>query len=138
MRQTSWRRTHASATASGRARHSRAGSRYGSRASAADAGAAAARCRGLLAGEDDFEAHFREALALHARRRTSFGAARTRLCLGERLRRAGRRIDARAELRPALDAFEPLGAAPWADRARAELRATGATLRRREPHEGES
>jgi len=33
----------------------------------------------------------------------------------------------------ALEAFETSGATPWAERARAELRASGLTLRRREP-----
>jgi DNA-binding CsgD family transcriptional regulator len=103
----------------------------------ADACALAARCRGLLAGEDRFEPHFREAIDLHAGIGDAFGLARTRLCLGERLRRAGHKIDARAELRAALAAFEALGADPWAARARVEIRASGATLRRREPHEGE-
>jgi DNA-binding CsgD family transcriptional regulator len=110
---------------------------YGPRAGAADAGASAARCRGLLAGDDEFEAHFRDALALHEQAADAFAAARTRLALGERLRRAGRRIDAREELRAALDAFTALGAEPWAGRARAELQASGATLRRRAAHEGE-
>jgi DNA-binding CsgD family transcriptional regulator len=34
-------------------------------------------------------------------------------------------------LHPALEAFERLGARPWADRARAELRASGERLRPR-------
>jgi len=44
-----------------------------------------------------------------------------------------RRSDARVHLRNAMDVFERLGAAPWAERARAELRATGETVRRRAP-----
>ena len=39
----------------------------------------------------------------------------------------------RAQLRAALEDFERLGARPWADRARAELAATGETTRRRDP-----
>jgi DNA-binding NarL/FixJ family response regulator len=62
-----------------------------------------------------------------------FDAARARLFHGEHLRRQRRRSDARAELRAALDAFESLGAAPWADRARAELRASGETAHKRNP-----
>ena len=62
-----------------------------------------------------------------------FEAARTQLAYGERLRRSGRRIDAREQLRAALVVFERLGAAPWAERARAELRASGERLRRRDP-----
>ncbi|MGW2222487.1 helix-turn-helix domain-containing protein, partial [Nonomuraea sp. NPDC001684] len=41
------------------------------------------------------------------------------------LRRARRRAEARSPLRSALEIFDRLGAAPWAGRARAELRATG-------------
>ena len=79
---------------------------------------------------------FQEALELHPEH-DPFGRARTRLCLGERLRRAGRRIDARAELRAAHDGFEQLGAHVWAERAAAELRATGERLGRRQARQGE-
>jgi DNA-binding NarL/FixJ family response regulator len=51
--------------------------------------------------------------------------ARTRLAYGERLRRQGRRRDARMQLRPAHDLFSAAGATPWQERAAAELRATG-------------
>ena len=40
---------------------------------------------------------------------------------------------AREQLRAALESFEHLDARSWADRARAELAATGETLRRRDP-----
>ena len=40
---------------------------------------------------------------------------------------------ARSAQGAALEAFEALGAAPWAERARAELRASGETARRRVP-----
>ena len=100
--------------------------------------AAAARYRGLLAAEDEIDAHFGEALALHDRTPSAFERARTALCYGERLRRAHRRADARVQLRAALEAFERLGAVPWADRTRAELGATGETARRRDPTAAES
>ena len=61
-----------------------------------------------------------------------FEQARTQLCFGERLRRARHRAQARQHLHNALDTFERLGARPWAERARAELRATGETARREE------
>ena len=54
-----------------------------------------------------------------------FNRARTHLAYGEYLRRARRRVDARAHLRAALDTFEELGAKPWAERAAHELRASG-------------
>jgi DNA-binding CsgD family transcriptional regulator len=99
------------------------------------AGAGAARCRGLLADDDGFEAHFARALALHADPQSTcpFEHARTLLCLGERRRRARRRIEARAPLRAAIATFDALGAVPWADRARTELRATGERARFRRP-----
>ena len=90
--------------------------------------AAAARSRGLL--EDDFQPAFEEAMSLHARTDMPFERARTELCYGERLRRARRRAEARDQLHAALETFERLGAEPWADRARNELRATGETVHR--------
>jgi DNA-binding CsgD family transcriptional regulator len=89
--------------------------------------AVAARCRGLLADDDAFEAPFDEALRLHGGGEAPFERARTLLCLGERLRRARRRADARVHLRAALDAFEALGAVDWAATARSELGVTGET-----------
>ena len=99
--------------------------------------AASARCRGMLAGDDEFEECFEEAFAWHSQTTTPFELARTELCLGERLRRARRRSDARAPLRKALETFERLGARPWAERARGELAATGETARRRDPSAAE-
>ena len=90
------------------------------------------RCRGLLAGEDELERAFSIALEHHARAPDRFDEARTRLSHGERLRRARRRAQARPQLRAALDAFEAAGRRPRADRARAELAATGETARRRD------
>src|SRR5207253_7417217 len=68
-------------------------------------------------------------ISLHDEDATPFERARTELCFGERLRRARRRREARVPLRAALATFERLGAHPWAARARAELRATGETVR---------
>jgi DNA-binding CsgD family transcriptional regulator len=99
--------------------------------------AVAARLRGLVADEDAFEDEFQDALSLHERADDAFARARTELAFGERLRRAGRRRDARVQLRAALAAFDELAATPWLERATAELRATGETLRKRQPHEAE-
>jgi DNA-binding CsgD family transcriptional regulator len=94
--------------------------------------ARAHRALALAEPDDDAAlARFETALGLHEG--DVFERARTELLLGERLRRAGRRADARPPLRAALEAFDALGAAPWGDRARAELRATGETARRRDP-----
>jgi DNA-binding CsgD family transcriptional regulator len=96
------------------------------------AAAAAAHGRALLADENDAEAHFRQALALHADSPRVFDRARTQLAYGEYLRRARRRVDAREHLRAALATFEDLQAKPWVDRASQELRASGETIRRRD------
>ena len=74
---------------------------------------------------------FGEAARQHALTADLFETARTRLLHGQRLRRSRRRADAREPLRDALEAFERLGAVPWADRAAEELDATGATVVRR-------
>lgn len=92
-----------------------------------------ARCLGLVAGEDEFEQLFAESLSLHPEDEDVFNKARTRLCFGERLRRSRRRVEAREQLRAALDTFESIGAAPWAERARSELRASGESARKRDP-----
>jgi DNA-binding NarL/FixJ family response regulator len=87
-----------------------------------------ARCQALTASDDDAEQHYQRALRLHERDTRPFDQARTQLVYGEWLRRAKRRRDARAQLLDALRAFESLGARPWADRARTELTATGASV----------
>lgn len=91
--------------------------------------ARACRCAGLLA--DDFDGPFERALALHAETLDRFETARTSLAYGARLRRAGRRVDARAHLRGALDSFVGLGAEVWADQAATELDLTGERVPRR-------
>jgi DNA-binding CsgD family transcriptional regulator len=94
--------------------------------------ARAERTRGLIAGDDSAETHFESALRLHATTLDRFETARTRLAYGEWLRRTARRVDARSQLREALDDFEDLGAARWAERAALELAATGETVHRRD------
>ena len=84
-----------------------------------------ARIRGLMAPDDEVDAHFARALELHDETRQPFETARTQLLHGERLRRAKRRADARGPLGHALACSSGLGAEPWAERARGELRATG-------------
>jgi DNA-binding CsgD family transcriptional regulator len=91
--------------------------------------AAAAYLRGLVT-DDDYAPYFDQAVVLYEHEPRPFLRGRTQLAYGERLRRAGSRAEARAPLRSALDTFERLGAAPWAERAAAELRATGERIRR--------
>jgi ATP/maltotriose-dependent transcriptional regulator MalT len=91
------------------------------------------RCRGLLSAGAAADRHFTEALRLHGPSSRPFDRARTQLLYGEALRRARRRVDAREHLRAAFTTFEQLGASPWAERARTELRVSGETARRRDP-----
>jgi DNA-binding CsgD family transcriptional regulator len=101
-------------------------------------GALLARCQGMLAEDElEAEAHFDDALALHAQVEDRFQQARTLLVFGERLRRTGRRRDARERLHVSLKLFEQLDARPWSERARRELRASGERLRRRADLEAE-
>src|SRR4051794_19454085 len=86
--------------------------------------AAAARCHALL-DESRSTGPFEAALTWHSRGTSPFDTARTHLAYGSRLRRTRDRPAARHHLRMAVDAFERLGAAPWAERARAELTAGG-------------
>jgi DNA-binding CsgD family transcriptional regulator len=93
--------------------------------------AAARRCAGILDVGGAWQNAFEEALALHDQVPTPFERARTELCYAERLRRARKRADARVRLRRALDVFDELGATPWSERVRSELRASGQTARRK-------
>jgi DNA-binding CsgD family transcriptional regulator len=96
--------------------------------------AAVARLQGLLGRDDDLDDHFGAALELHEQRAGSaFERARTELLYGERLRRAKRRVEAREHLRSAIELLDALGAAPWSEQARRELRASGESIPRRDP-----
>ena len=78
---------------------------------------------------EEAESAFEAALAAHDEAYDAFEAARTRLLFGARLRRAGRRVAAREQLRSAVDAFTAMDLTAWQQRAAAELAATGASLR---------
>ena len=86
----------------------------------------AARCAALTAGDADAEPLYRRAVAAHEGDGRPFEQARTRLLYGEWLRRNQRRADAREHLLAAAGTFARMGAAPWRERAEAELRAAGA------------
>jgi len=89
--------------------------------------------RALLAADDDeaeglFEAALRADLGPWPLIRS-----RTQLAYGEWLRRHRRSLESRDHLRAARDMFDALGAIPWGERARRELRAAGEVSRRRDP-----
>ncbi len=105
--------------------------RFGAATGSPWAAAAAAHGRALLSDGGEAERHFLTALDHHTASPRRFDRARTQLAYGEFLRRARRRVDARAHLRAALQTFSDLGAVSWADRAAQELRASGETARHR-------
>ncbi|MGY1833120.1 AAA family ATPase [Geodermatophilus sp. SYSU D01180] len=94
--------------------------------------AVAGHGRALLTDGPEAERYFEQALAAHAKSDRPPDRARTQVAYGAFLRRSRRRVDARPHLRAALETFEDLGAQPWAERARQELRASGETARRRD------
>lgn len=96
------------------------------------AAARVAHCHAVL-GTEDAAANYERSLKHHRQAHRPFERARTELAYGELLRRSGRRVDARSHLRSALTTFEDLGAQPWAERARQELRASGQRIRRAPP-----
>ena len=87
-----------------------------------------ARARGILAGPDGAEAHFDKALADPAGDQWPFERAQLRLDYAEWLRRRRRINDAKPVLTQALGTFRRLGAESWAQRAQAELRASGVAV----------
>ncbi|MGH3831749.1 MAG: AAA family ATPase [Pseudonocardiaceae bacterium] len=86
--------------------------------------ATAAHCHGLLEHRD-FAKFFEQALRLHPENTTSFARARTHFAYGIRLHRSRNRAGARVQLNSALELFERLGAAPWVERCRDKLVASG-------------
>ena len=90
-----------------------------------------ARSRALVREGKAAEPLYREAIDRLSRTRLRPELARSRLLYGEWLRRANRRSDAREQLRAAHDAFVSMGADAFAERARHELLATGAKVRKR-------
>jgi DNA-binding CsgD family transcriptional regulator/tetratricopeptide (TPR) repeat protein len=95
-----------------------------------------AHCRALLVKDAEVATGlFETAITEYTRATRPLEAGRAQLDYGSFLRRQRRRADARTPLRNAFEIFDALGATPWAERAQAELRATGETVRRREPAE---
>jgi len=90
-----------------------------------------ARSRAMLASGDAADALYIDSIDRLGRTRMVVHLARAHLVYGEWLRRENRRLDARAQLRLAHDMFQSVGAEAFAERARRELLATGATARER-------
>jgi DNA-binding CsgD family transcriptional regulator len=90
-----------------------------------------ARLRAMLSDDDTAETLYREAIERLEPTRIRLDLARSHLVYGEWLRRMGRRIDARIELRAAYELFTEFGTEAFAERARIELEATGERARKR-------
>jgi DNA-binding NarL/FixJ family response regulator len=90
-----------------------------------------ARCRALLADGEEAEALYQEAIERLVPTRLRLDVARTRLLYGEWLRRQQRQRAARDQLRRAHELFLEFGMSGFADRAEAELLATGERPRKR-------
>jgi DNA-binding CsgD family transcriptional regulator len=93
----------------------------------------ATRCHGLAAAaEGDIaraDSLLGRAVAQHEEVGDPFGTARALLGLGIVRRRARKKRDAREAIQAALDGFEELGAATWAEKARGELGRIGGRTR---------
>ena len=90
-----------------------------------------ARSRALLEDGDTAEQLYREAIDRLGSTQLRPELARAYLLYGEWLRRLGRRVEAREQLRTAQDMFATIGMEAFAERARIELVATGERARRR-------
>jgi DNA-binding CsgD family transcriptional regulator len=90
-----------------------------------------ARCRALLSEGEEAEGLYREAIDRFLLTRLRPDIGRTRLLYGEWLRRQQRQRDARDQLRRAHELFVEFGMSAFANRAEAELLATGERARKR-------
>jgi DNA-binding CsgD family transcriptional regulator len=90
-----------------------------------------ARCQAVLSDGTGANDLYREAIERFSRTRLRPELARAHLLYGEWLRREGRRVDAREQLRTAHHLFDAIGMDAFAERARRELVATGEKVRKR-------
>ncbi|TCO42336.1 regulatory LuxR family protein [Kribbella antiqua] len=90
-----------------------------------------ARSRALVSSGTETDGLYCDAIELLGRTQMRPELARAHLLYGEWLRRQGRRVEARAQLRSAYDMFVSIGMEAFAERARRELMATGETVRKR-------
>jgi DNA-binding CsgD family transcriptional regulator len=92
-----------------------------------------ARIQALLSEGHSAERLYLESIDRLGRTRVRAELARSQLLHGEWLRRQGRRVDAREQLRAAHGMLDTMGMEAFAERARRELLATGETVRKRAP-----
>jgi DNA-binding CsgD family transcriptional regulator len=92
-----------------------------------------ARSRALLLDGPAADGLYQEAIERFGRTKLGPELARAHLLYGEWLRREGRRVDAREQLRTAFEMFVAIGMEAFAERARRELKATGEKVRKRSP-----
>jgi DNA-binding CsgD family transcriptional regulator len=90
-----------------------------------------ARSRALVSDGATAERMYQEAIERLGRSLLRPELARAHLLFGEWLRREGRRVDAREQLRTAYDQLSSIGMEAFAERARRELLATGEKVRKR-------
>ncbi len=90
-----------------------------------------ARSRALVSEGEAAVGCYREAIDRLGRTQLRPELARAHLLYGEWLRREGRRVDARTQLRTAHEMLAAMGAEAFAERARRELLAAGETVRKR-------
>ncbi|WP_416982618.1 helix-turn-helix transcriptional regulator [Streptomyces sp. T028] len=90
----------------------------------------AALVRALVGEGQAADDSYREAIERLGNTEVRMELARVRLLYGEWLRSENRRVDARAQLGIAHDMLSHMGASAFAERARRELRATGAKVRK--------
>jgi DNA-binding CsgD family transcriptional regulator len=108
--------------------------RWVSRSDCAPRLALSHRCHALIAEhEGDAEEHFQEAIRLHRSGETALELAKTELFYASQLRRGRKPTAARELLRDAVKIFHNYDAELWADRATAELRAAGESVRSTAP-----
>jgi DNA-binding CsgD family transcriptional regulator len=89
-----------------------------------------AATQAMTAPDTDAGALYEAALTHNGLAGFPFEQNRIRLAYGMWLRRQRHATDAREALNVAANGFHALGAQPWEDRARTELRAAGATVKR--------
>jgi ATP/maltotriose-dependent transcriptional regulator MalT len=90
-----------------------------------------ARVRALLSDGQTADCCYRDSIKRLDQTPIQAELARSHLLYGEWLRRQGRRMDAREQLRTAHQMLDTMGMEAFADRARRELAATGETARTR-------